>query len=207
MGKTEDPWSKQTTEELKKAGGGFRQVPRGERYLGPGAANSVRSSPPASVRPGDCPQGSSIRCRPSAMGIRLPCGHDNLQLRDRQRRCTRHRLVREDNRPVQPRQHAADSAGRAETAECLGPLRHARQCPRVGARLHRPLSGRQRDRSARAAGPVRPNLAFRVQRGGAWIDAKSKIRCAWRGWSDASFGSQKGFQEGTVGFRVAVVAE
>ena len=55
--------------------------------------------------------------------------------------------------------------------------------------------------------PVKSNLAFRVQRGGAWIDAKSKIRCAWRGWSDPSFGSVKGFEEGTVGFRVAVVAE
>ena len=47
----------------------------------------------------------------------------------------------------------------------------------------------------------------RVQRGGAWIDPQSKMRCAWRGWSDPAFGSQKGFQEGTVGFRVAVVAE
>jgi formylglycine-generating enzyme required for sulfatase activity len=55
--------------------------------------------------------------------------------------------------------------------------------------------------------PVKPNMAFRVQRGGAWIDAKSKMRCAWRGWSDPSFGSQKGFQEGTVGFRVVVAAE
>lgn len=55
--------------------------------------------------------------------------------------------------------------------------------------------------------PVKPNLNFRVQRGGAWIDPKSKLRCAWRGWSDPAFGSQKGFQEGTVGFRVSVVAE
>jgi formylglycine-generating enzyme required for sulfatase activity len=55
--------------------------------------------------------------------------------------------------------------------------------------------------------PVKPNLAFRVQRGGAWIDPKSKLRCAWRGWAAPSFGSQKRFQEGTVGFRVAVVAE
>jgi formylglycine-generating enzyme required for sulfatase activity len=55
--------------------------------------------------------------------------------------------------------------------------------------------------------PVQPNLAFRVQRGGAWIDAKSKLRCAWRGWSDAEFGAHRGFQEGTVGFRAAVVAE
>ena len=55
--------------------------------------------------------------------------------------------------------------------------------------------------------PVKANMAFRVQRGGAWIDPKSKMRCPWRGWSDPAFGSQKGFQEGTVGFRVAVVAE
>jgi len=55
--------------------------------------------------------------------------------------------------------------------------------------------------------PVQPNLAFRVQRGGSWIDSKSKLRCAWRGWSDPLFGSKKGFQEGTVGFRVAVVTE
>jgi formylglycine-generating enzyme required for sulfatase activity len=55
--------------------------------------------------------------------------------------------------------------------------------------------------------PVKANMAFRVQRGGAWIDPKSKLRSAARGWSDPAFGSQKGFQEGTVGFRVAVVAE
>ncbi len=55
--------------------------------------------------------------------------------------------------------------------------------------------------------PVKANMAFRVQRGGAWIDAKSKLRSAARGWSDPAFGSQKGFQEGTVGFRMAVVAE
>ena len=55
--------------------------------------------------------------------------------------------------------------------------------------------------------PIKENMAFRIQRGGAWLDAKSKMRCAWRGWSDPSFGSQKGFQEGTVGFRVAVVSE
>jgi formylglycine-generating enzyme len=55
--------------------------------------------------------------------------------------------------------------------------------------------------------PVQPNLVFRVQRGGAWIDAKSKLRCAWRGWSDPTFGSHQGFQEGTVGFRVAVVSQ
>ena len=57
------------------------------------------------------------------------------------------------------------------------------------------------------AQPVKDSMNFRIQRGGAWIDAKSKMRCAWRGWSDASFGSQKGFQEGTVGFRIVVVAE
>ena len=51
--------------------------------------------------------------------------------------------------------------------------------------------------------PVKPAMAFRVQRGGAWIDAKSRLRSASRGWSDPSFGSQKGFQEGTVGFRPA----
>ena len=55
--------------------------------------------------------------------------------------------------------------------------------------------------------PIKDNMVFRIQRGGAWIDAKSKMRCAGRGWSDPTFGSQKGFQEGTVGFRVAVVAE
>lgn len=57
------------------------------------------------------------------------------------------------------------------------------------------------------AQPVKANMAFRVQRGGAWIDPKSKMRSAWRGWSDPAFGAQKGFQEGTVGFRVAVVNE
>ena len=55
--------------------------------------------------------------------------------------------------------------------------------------------------------PVKPNLAFRVQRGGGWIDAQEQASLRWRGWSDAEFGSQKGFQEGTVGFRAAVVAE
>ena len=29
--------------------------------------------------------------------------------------------------------------------------------------------------------PVKANLAFRVQRGGAWLDAKSKLRSAARG--------------------------
>jgi formylglycine-generating enzyme required for sulfatase activity len=55
--------------------------------------------------------------------------------------------------------------------------------------------------------PVKPTLSFRVQRGGAWIDAKSKLRCAARNWSDSSFGSHDGFKEGTIGFRVAVIAE
>jgi formylglycine-generating enzyme required for sulfatase activity len=55
--------------------------------------------------------------------------------------------------------------------------------------------------------PVKPNYAFRVQRGGAWIDPTSRLRCAARNWSDPSFGSQTGFKEGTVGFRVAVVSE
>lgn len=55
--------------------------------------------------------------------------------------------------------------------------------------------------------PVKPNYAFRVQRGGAWIDPTSRLRCAARNWSAPSFGSQNNFKEGTVGFRVAVVTE
>jgi formylglycine-generating enzyme len=55
--------------------------------------------------------------------------------------------------------------------------------------------------------PVNANLAFRVQRGGSWIDAKSKMRCAARNWGAPGYGEKDGFKEGTVGFRVAVVSE
>lgn len=57
------------------------------------------------------------------------------------------------------------------------------------------------------AAPVKDNLAFRVQRGGAWIDTKGRVRSAARNWSAPEFGAKEGFREGTVGFRVVVTGE
>jgi len=62
------------------------------------------------------------------------------------------------------------------------------------------------------AGPDQPltlnkrERRFKIMRGGAWIDSKRAVRCAARNWAAPEYGTPAGFQEGTVGFRVAVTA-
>jgi formylglycine-generating enzyme required for sulfatase activity len=207
MGKTEDPWSKQITEELKKAGAVLGKYP---------AVNVTWQQA--------CDFCTKLTARERAAG-RLPAGLVYSLPTEAQWEYACRAGTTTAN-------YAADSDDVREIAwyvKTTGPFNRANM-PRI-----QPVAGKRPNAwglydmlgNAREwvldyigpypggsitdpRGPQRPvqaNLAFRVQRGGAWIDAKSKLRCAWRGWSDPAFGLHKGFQEGTVGFRVAVVAE
>lgn len=207
IGPTEDPWSKKTAEELKKGGADFSKFPivnvtwdqartfcikltERERATGRLPAGFVYALPTEAQWEYACRAGTTTRTyagdSDDVSGLAW-CAKTTGPF----------------NRGSMPRiqpvgQKSPNAWGlhdmlgnvREWTLDFIGPY--------PGGEVKDPKGPEQ---------PVKPNLNFRVQRGGAWIDAKSKLRCAWRGWSDAAFGSQKGFQEGTVGFRVVVVAE
>jgi formylglycine-generating enzyme required for sulfatase activity len=207
MGKTEDPWSKQTAEELRKAGADFGKYP---------AVNVTWDQA--------CEFCAKLTARERAAG-RLPAGLVYSLPTEAQWEYACRAGTTTSN-------YASDSDDVRELAwyvKTTGPFNRGNM-PRIQpVARKRPnawglydMLGNAREWVLDYIGPypggsvtdprgpekpVQPNLAFRVQRGGAWIDAKSKLRCAWRGWSDPTFGSHQGFQEGTVGFRVAVVSE
>ena len=207
MGKTEDPWSKKTAEDLAKACADFGKYPAvnvtwdqacefcrkltvRERAAGRLPAGLVYSLPSEAQWEYACRAGTTT-CNYAADSDDVTNIAWYVKTTGPFNRGNMPRI-----QPVAQKQPNAwglyDMLGNARewVLDYIGPY--------AGGSVTDPR-GPQR--------PVQPNLAFRVQRGGAWIDAKSKLRCAWRGWSDPAFGSQKGFQEGTVGFRVAVVAE
>jgi formylglycine-generating enzyme required for sulfatase activity len=63
------------------------------------------------------------------------------------------------------------------------------------------------------AGPAAPHQvknetrAFRVARGGSWIDGERTVGSGARDWYGPEYGAAEGFREGTVGFRVAAAEE
>jgi formylglycine-generating enzyme required for sulfatase activity len=207
MGKREDPWSKQTAEELKKAHADFGKYPAvnvtwdqarqfcaklttRERAAGRLPAGLVYSLPTEAQWEYACRAGTTT-CNYAGDGDDVTKIAWYVKTTGPFNRGNMPRI-----QPVAQKQPNAwglyDMLGNARewVLDYIGPY--------PGGSVTDP-HGPQK--------PVQPNLAFRIQRGGAWIDAKSKMRCTWRGWSDPAFGSHKGFQEGTVGFRVAVVAE
>jgi formylglycine-generating enzyme required for sulfatase activity len=207
MGKTEDPWSKEAAELLKKAGADFGKYPAvnvtwsqarefcrkltdRERAAGRLPTRFVYSLPTEAQWEYACRAGTAtanyLRDADDARDIAWYV-----------------KTTGPFNRGTMPRIHpvAQKRPNAWGLYDMLGNVREW-VLDYVG-----PYPGGSATDPRGPKKPVQPNLAFRVQRGGAWIDAKSKMRCAWRGWSDPTFGSQKGFQEGTVGFRVAVVAE
>ncbi|MFZ1933278.1 MAG: formylglycine-generating enzyme family protein [Thermoguttaceae bacterium] len=207
MGKTDDPWSKQTAEALKKAGADFGKYPAvnvtwnqarefctkltaRENAAGRLPAGLVYSLPTEAQWEYACRAGTTT-CNYAGDGDDVAAIAWYVKTTGPFNRGNMPRI-----QPVAQKRPNAwglyDMLGNARewVLDYIGPY--------PGGSVTDPRGPEK---------PVQPNLAFRVQRGGAWIDAKSKLRCAWRGWSDPAFGSHREFQEGTVGFRVAVVAQ
>jgi len=208
MGPMEDPWSKKTAEELKKSGVDFAQYPavnvtwdqaneycrkltQRERAAGRLPAGLKYSLPTEAQWEYACRAGTASRNYVGDSDDALPDIAWYVKTTGPFNRGNMPRI-----QPVGKKKPNAwglcDMLGnvREWTLDWIGPY--------PGGEVSDPRGPKD---------PVKANLAFRVQRGGAWIDAKSKLRCAARNWSDPAFGSQNGFKEGTVGFRVAVVSE
>jgi formylglycine-generating enzyme required for sulfatase activity len=207
MGATEDPWSKKVADEMRKSGADFgaypivnvtwdqaneycRKLTAREREAGRLSAELSYSLPTEAQWEYACRAGTTTRNYSGDDDEALPKIAWYVKTTGPFNRSNMPRI-----QPVGKKQPNAwglyDMLGNARewTLDWVGPY--------PGGEVADPHGPKE---------PVKPNLAFRAQRGGSWIDAKSKMRCASRNWSDPAFGSKDGFKEGTVGFRVAIVA-
>ena len=98
MGKTEDPWSKKTAEDLAKAGADFGKYPA-VNVTWDQAREFCAKLTARACGGAFAGRACLFVADEGAVGIRLPRGDDDEQLRGRQRRCGRHRVVCENDGP------------------------------------------------------------------------------------------------------------
>ena len=194
MGKTDDPWSKKTAEEWTKQGADFGKFPivnvtweqardfckkltERERAAGRLPAGLAYALPTEAQWEYACRAGTTTRNSAAESDDALPDIAWYVKTTGPFNRGTMPRI-----QPVGGKKPNAwglhDMLGNARewVLDYIGPY--------SGGEVTDPRGPKE---------PVKANMAFRVQRGGAWIDAKSRLRCAAREWSDPAFGSQKGF--------------